>query len=271
MNIKKSLKLFGLENKEQETYLLLLKIGWCTTLELSRKSPIKRTTLYRILESLSRKGLVEVKVDDKTTYYTAADPIQFETIVLEQEKKAQQLRRALKDIQPSLKLISSLGSQETSVLFYRGTRGLKQLEWKKLRKPNSFIYIFDAGDLWLRNLGREFAEKIREETVKMNIRVFEIDNKETVEPIPKDGHPTWTDNLEYIRNHFQNRVIPSELMKITQDIYIIEDAVHIHGYRENDIMGIEIQSPDFSLMLQQLFKNLWNQAKAFDNFGGKNF
>lgn len=271
MDIKSSLSIFGLNEKEQEVYLLLAKHGWITALELSRHSPIKRTTLYRILESLTTKGLVEVQIGDKTTHYNAADPKQFESLVIEQEKKTKDLRNTLQNLQESLKVISSVKPNETSVRFYRGTRGLKQMEWKRCEKQDVAIFIFDAGSLWLKYLGRDFAETIREEIVKKNIHIFEIANKERSEPIPENGHPSWSDNTVYVLNHFRGRVVPAKQFEITQDIYILSDAIHIHGYRENDIMGIEIMSVDFAKLMQQIFKFLWNQAEIFDKFGGENF
>ena len=105
MELKKALKIFGLDEKEQEVYLLLCKHSWITALELSRHSPIKRTTLYRILESLTRKGLIEVQIGDKTTHYNAADPQQFESLGIEQEKRTKKLRQSLDDIQSQLKSI----------------------------------------------------------------------------------------------------------------------------------------------------------------------
>jgi sugar-specific transcriptional regulator TrmB len=270
MELKQALKNFGLNENEQEVYLLLSKYGWITALELSRKSSLKRTTLYRILESLIHKGLAETQVGDKTTHYNAADPKQFESLVIEQESRAKKLRDSLSDIQSVLSFIPK-NQHDTSVRFYKGIRGIKQMDWKLLECTNNQMFIFDAGSLWYQFLGKEFAEEIRNEIVKKNILVYEIANKEKSEPIPEDAHPTWTDNIEYVKNHFRGRVIPTKQFEITQEIYVVENIVHIHGYRENDIMGIEIVSPDYAKFMQQLFKLLWKQAEVFDNFGGKIF
>src|SRR4030042_5027558 len=99
MKLKQTLQNFGLNQNEQEVYLLLTKDGWITALELSRKSSLKRTTLYRILESLLQKGLVETQIGDKTTQYNAADPKQFESLVIEQENKVKKLRDSLSELQ----------------------------------------------------------------------------------------------------------------------------------------------------------------------------
>lgn len=273
MDLKKALKIFGLNEKEQEIYLLLAKHGWITALELSRRSPIKRTTLYRILESLTKKGLVEVQIGDKTTHYNAADPQQFESLIIEQEKKTKKLKQSLDDIQSQLKAISAIKPQETSIRFYKGKRGLKQMEWKMCQKENTQILLYESTQWW-EALDKEFAEEIRVEQMKKNItirEIFNIENIKIIGKIPADGTTPWTDNKEFVLNHYRHRAIPKKSLDLTQDLLIFNDVIHLHSYRENDLFGIEIISSDYAAMLKQQFEMAWNQAKTIDKFGGKDF
>src|SRR3990167_4273666 len=99
MRINEVLAQFGLDGKEREVYLLLLKQNWITALGLSRLTNISRPTLYRVIERLIKKGLVEVQLGDKTTHYNATDPQQFEILVHEQELKAKKMRSAFEELQ----------------------------------------------------------------------------------------------------------------------------------------------------------------------------
>ena len=135
MDLHQSLKLFGLNEKEQEVYLLLIKHDWITALELSRHSSIKRTTVYRILESLTKRGLAEVQIGDKTTHYNAADPKQFESLVLEKEKKAKQLRNSLNDLQQFFQPLMSSNIRDTSVRFYQRGSWSKTNGVETMRAP----------------------------------------------------------------------------------------------------------------------------------------
>jgi sugar-specific transcriptional regulator TrmB len=270
MNIKQTLKSFGLEEKEQEIYLLLLKHDWQTVLEISKLSPIKRTTLYRVLESLQKKGLIEMKLDDKTTFYSAASPNQFKSLVLEQEDETKNLKTALPNLLDSLNALTSIRPGETTVRYYRGLRGLKQLEWKKYEEPNKQILVFGAKLQWMDVLGRSFAEQIRDEAVAKNIQIKELLNENAIEPIMEGIKTSWTDNQEYVLKHFQHRQILKKKLHITQDLYITHNGIHFHGYREGDLVGIEIISDDFSKMFGQIFKSFWNQATVVDKNGGQN-
>lgn len=272
MEITDLLAQFDLSKHEQEAFLLLNRRGWSTVLELARVSHIKRTTLYRILESLAQKGLVETQIDDKTTYYNTADPKQFESLVINQETKAKKLRNTYDQLSQQLNILNAFSQKdETAVKFFRGINGLKHLEWKKCEHSNTEVFIFDAGDKWYEALGREFAENIRAEIVNQKITIYNLINHSATEPINDNGTCNWTDNLEYIKNHYLHRSIDTKQLALTQDIYIVKkQSTHIHGYRDGDLFGVEIISPDYAQFMFQLFISQWNQAKVIDSFGGKN-
>ncbi len=59
----------GLSDKEAAIYLALLQYESATVIQLSAKTKIKRPTVYVVLETLSKKGLVaEAKVGKKTEF-----------------------------------------------------------------------------------------------------------------------------------------------------------------------------------------------------------
>jgi len=271
MNVRSSLKLFGLEGKEVDLYLLLLKQDWSTALQLSRKSPIKRTTLYRVLDSLEKKGFIQVKIDDKTTYYEAASPKQLKSVVIDKETKAKELRDVYSALHSSLEELSVTKPGETTVRFFRGIRGIKQMEWRIFDKGNKEVLIFGSELQWADAVGKGFAEKIRQETLDKKVLIKELVNEGSFEKIKPGGKVTYTDNRDYILNCFRHRVIPRETISIVQDIYIYNNYIQFHGYRGGDVFGVEMNSPDFAGMLRQMFESIWNQAKVFDAFGGEDF
>jgi len=267
MQLESMLKDFGLDEKEVQVYLGLSKHGTTTVLELSRHLPIKRATLYRVLESLKDKGLVETQVDDKTTYYSPSDPQQFESLVLEQEEKTTRLKASLRELASNLNIIASGKTGETTVRFFRGKAGLKQMEWRMCEgAKNSEICIIGTSQ-WYEVLGRDFAESIRETIVQNNIAVYELIENGEPEKIPPNGNATFTHNQAYIRRHFRHRELPRHILRLTQDLYIYRDFIQFHGYREGDVMGIEIQSKDFAEMFRQIFWHYWKEAKIIDRFG----
>lgn len=269
MNLQKTLEHFGLNEKEALVFITLSKLGSITVLELSRHLPVKRTSLYRILEELKIKGIVETQIDAKTTYYTASGLKQFETFLIEQESKTKLLKQALQELTVSLPLITTNNQKETKVRFFRGTLGLKQMEWRMIEGSKNQELLLIGTNQWFNTLGIEFAENIRQAIVDNKALLYELQNPKDIEVVPANGKTVWTNNQEYILRHFHHRQLSNKVLQISQDVYIFADTIQFHGYHEEDMMGIEIQSNDFAQMFRQIFWHYWNLAKVIDNFGKK--
>lgn len=270
-DLKSALSSFGLDELEVIVYLELLQRDWSTVLQLANACSINRTTVYRVIERLTRKGLIEVKVDDKKTYYAGATQKQFEVLVIEQEKKASDLRRKYLDIQTGLTRYLAIKPNETSVRYFRGIQGLKHMEWKMCERERVEILVFDSGNKWFEAMGREFAETVRQEMVEKKITLRELQSNKVAERVTNKAVVSWTDNQTFLINNYLHRTIDNNILTIGQDIHIIgNDAVHIRGYRQGDMVGIETISRDYATTMRQLFNLVWNQAKVVDKFGGEN-
>ena len=70
-NLLNSLIQFGLNENEAKIYLASLSQGATTILKLSKHSDIKRTTVYEVVTSLERKGLMKKEVRGFKTLYSA--------------------------------------------------------------------------------------------------------------------------------------------------------------------------------------------------------
>lgn len=252
MEIKDNLARFGLNPKEVEVYLTLTESDWLTALQISRKCPIKRTTLYRILESLAEKGLIEAKIEDKTTLYSTATAEHFENLIREKENQIKQMRQILPEIETHISLLREVRPGEVSVRFYRGIRGLQYLELKTTRPGAGEILIIDSNQ-WDKVLSREFAEEVRARIVQNDLQVREISNI-------TDLDTSWTDNEEYVKSYYRSRTIEKKILNISQDIHIFGDMVQFSGYSQRELVGIEIVSREYAEMLRQMFEVLWKMA-----------
>ncbi len=268
MDMDRALTLFGLEKKEKAVYLMLLEYGWLTVLELSRKIDIKRPTLYRILEQMVQKGTVEMRSDDKKTYYCASNPDQLGSIILEKEQQLANLKSVYPGLIEELKRLQANKEKETNVIFYRGKRGLEYALIQEFNHKEKEIFILDV-EKWYKTVDNKFAESIRERIVGNNLKIFELQNKDKTAIVPPSGKVDWTENKKYLFNHYYHRVISQKILEIRQDFVLFGDKIHFYGFKKHEIFVIEIQDHDLSQMLRQIFILLWNQAKKIDGFAGK--
>lgn len=265
MTIGNDLRLFGLSEQEQQVYLLIASRGWSTVVQLAKHCPIKRSTLYRILESLIKKGLVATQVGEKTSFYNVASTDAFENIVFDSEKKTNQMREAIEKIKKFTTELSNIKLTETTLLYYKGLRGLKQMEWKiRSGIPNSEVQVFDSLK-WANVVGADFAEKMRGVCVEKNIRYRSISNSE--DPIEPNGTTSWTANKKYTTKYYRHKLISRKILDIRQDIFITPNSIVFWGVKTGDEVAVQITNIEYAAMMRQIFEFMWDKAKAIDNFG----
>ena len=116
----KELNKLGLNEKEAKVYLALLELGEGNIQEISKKSAIKRTTAYDIIQSLKDKGLISSVNKNKKNLFFAENPEKIEGIL--EEKK-----NTLKRIMPELLSITNLIDKKPKIKYYEGTEGIKDV------------------------------------------------------------------------------------------------------------------------------------------------
>lgn len=264
------LKSFNLSNIQIEILQQLIGKNWQTVYQLAKQTHIPRTTIYRNLEELKDKGIVEEKIDFKTSYYQAAPLSNFKNVIQEKENEVAYLRHLLPDLEKYFAAFALVDSKETQVHFYRGVRGIKIMEWKMCQQSDSTTYVF-GNSQWHHIVGREFAEKVRQERKRQNIQIKEILNEKTFTPIAPDGSVTWTTLKEFIKTNYRHRQISKRILDITNEIIILPNKIHLFSFQDNELVGIEIVSPSYARFFRQLFKIIWNQAQIVDSFGGTDY
>lgn len=89
---------YGLSTEESKIYLHLLRHGFLTALKLSRQLKIGRTKVYRLLDKLKEKQLVEHQVHTRGMKFGATHPKKLEQIVAQQENEVESLKQTLPNL-----------------------------------------------------------------------------------------------------------------------------------------------------------------------------
>ncbi len=116
----RNLEAFGLTEKESRVYLALLELGEATIGAIAKKSAIKRTTLYDVVENLKKSGLVGSVKKGKKSLYFAEDP---RTL----EGKLEEKRESLQKMLPELLSIANFLDNKPKIRFYEGKEGIKEV------------------------------------------------------------------------------------------------------------------------------------------------
>jgi HTH-type transcriptional regulator, sugar sensing transcriptional regulator len=127
--LTKDLENLGLTDKEAKVYLAVLELGEGNIQDISKKSGVKRTTVYDILDSLKEKKLISSLNKGKKALFSAEDPRKIESQL---DEKKEVLRKIL----PELLSITNLLDKKPTIKFYEGDEGIKEAYKDTLRYPD---------------------------------------------------------------------------------------------------------------------------------------
>ena len=188
----------GLAENEASVYLTSLSLGATTILRLSKHSEVKRTTVYEIVDSLEKKGLMKKEIHGLKTLYSPEHPERLENTL---ESKRILLTRVL----PELEGKFHLKSTESAIKYYEGLTAIKNLYDDVLKdlKPNDFYYAVSNTTEWQGIESDYFMRNHVEKRVNMGLKInllfvdgevaqkrkqFERNFNEEIRLLPKDAN-----------------------------------------------------------------------------------
>jgi len=252
--ITTQLEQFGLDEIEAKIYLNLLETGAKTPLDLSRETNINRTKIYRYLERLKIKKLIEEINISRGLQLKAASPDNLQLLLLEKEQQLKSQKAVLPDILKELTAIPIVGKSGFEIKHYHGTEGLMQMLWNHMAaKKEILVFGFENRN----NIaGKAFAETIREEQVKRHITKVEIENE-------TDQGNYWYTEVAHWGKFYQSRYIPPKILQIKQYQVIFNNTISILNWADGNKVGIEITNTSFADMSRQIFWKFWDIAKDY--------
>jgi len=248
-SLLKIIKQIGLTEKHSVVYATLLANQSATPLVLARETRINRSSLYRYLEELRSKGLVNLVMGDKSSRYKA-NPEGLNQYLVSEESRIESLKRTI----PSL--VAELSKQEVAggseVKYFQGTQGLKQMLWNVVSSGKEYVGL---GYLdWNTSVGKSFAEKLRAKNMETGARSREILNH-------LDDTFEYTGLGETYAKVFEHRAIDPKILEIKHDTYIYGDVFAYYYHYQREYFGVEIHNKEIARTERQMFEILWRTAK----------
>lgn len=155
----------GLSENEAYIYLASLAQGASTIQSLAKASGINRTTVYGVVESLRRKGLMAIEQKGLKKLYAAEHPDQLELILDAQRNK---LQKTLPDFE---KLYNSQEREYTFKVF-EGKESVKSMYTNLVTSlgPKDFYWAIGSHESWV-GIDPDFFRKLDTKFIKRRIPV----------------------------------------------------------------------------------------------------
>jgi DNA-binding MarR family transcriptional regulator len=246
------LQALNLSGDEAKLYLELLKKP-ASHLELSRKTGINRTKVYRLADQLEKRSLITTKTDDGGTFLVAADPSTLEVTLVTEEERLKQQRAIFKQLLPGLQELqnSKNSSDSFSVNSYEGVEGFKQMLWHEL-KATGEVVVFGSGTLEALVPSKRWAEKHRAMSVEAGYTLRELLN-------PGKKIEEFTHNSDFM-NQYNKRYISADILNMEHQIAIYNDTVAMYAWRGDQKVGTEVVNVANATMMRQMFEHYWKIA-----------
>lgn len=238
MEEKYVLKKIGLNSKEAEIYIELLKLGNSKVNEIAKRLNLPRTTIYSILNSLLQKGLVFYTIKSGIKYFEAVDPKR--VLKIEEEKI-----KDLKSIIPNLEKIKKTVEEKPEIEIYEGIEGIKTILENILKiKPKEILVIgcdeiFKTLEFYFPHWNKKrikekiFCRILQEKTDEIN-KEIKLKNKTN-------------DKIKFLLKD----------IKINTMTYIYSENVAFLTMNKEKLIGVIIKNKDIAQTQKELFELIW--------------
>lgn len=251
--IIKYLSKLGIETESTAIYLKLVELGHSSALQLSKKTGISRTQIYRHLEALQQYSLVSAERLSYGTLYRALPLENIEGLIANREAETAAVRRNLGAMTQALQAIAGVSGPKASVQHYYGQAGLKQVNWN-LTKADKEYRVFEVASL-SQHLDQAFARHHREQCIKQGLISYDLTNSTIV--TTKQYEPF--DPMRTFVRH-----IDPAILAINFEVYIYNDIVTLLDYTKDHEIAIEVHHSALKTMMQQLFDAVWLTATPLE-------
>ena len=254
------LKKIGLSENEAKVYLALLELGSATAQDISKKSGIKRTTIYVQIEAMMKHGLVTSfekemnKGRAPKTYFRAEDPENLKRVVEKEKSTMKEKESALAGILSDMVKLYVSSGERPRVRFFEGVEGLRVIqdevfkikaspgeEIKAIAPPDEVAKIFPSHP-------QEYASRRIKKGIKVKL-LYTSSQGDFLKKFDKDE----------LR---ESRYIPPEKFPFSCDIGIYGDSVAISNLSKKPF-GIIIENKDVANSMKTMFSLAWEAAEKY--------
>ncbi|MDD3647010.1 MAG: helix-turn-helix domain-containing protein [Candidatus Dojkabacteria bacterium] len=246
------LEKLGLDKKEIKIYLHLVNSGVQSIKQVADETSVNRTTVYRYLESLSNKDLVEWIISERGKKVQATPPNNIRLFLSEKKQKLEELERALPSFISQLDTVRPVEKFATQIRYYKGEDGIRQMIWNTLKTKGPLLSFTPFGRRLIIN--PKFEDNFEREWTRRGLSDKIITNETKLDYVKKQLVPNYKQTLKI-------RVINSDKYRITNDIAIYNDIIAISSFDKNDLVGVEIENKEMANSLKSIFDIVWEVAK----------
>ena len=247
--IEEILGKIGLTKQESRAYLGLLELQEAQTGKLCKNTKIASSNIYKILDSLMKKGLVNFRVQNNIKVFMPSSPEILNDLFLEKQKKLDEERKEVTELISSLKVRKPKKEPASNYKYFEGLIGIKSM-WHEINSSmnkNDIMRVYAGKRVsYERMVG--FLNEHHKLRVKNKVKERLIFPKEDIELAMKR----------------KKQLADVKFMDLKNDAEwgVWKDLFYLHDYPvKKEPRGFLIKDKVFADTFRQVFDQLWIEAK----------
>ncbi len=248
MKIDQVLLALGLVDREPDVYLALLRTpGAQPASVIATRANLNRTTVYKILVKLVKKGLVTKTQRHGITCFFAEDPEnRLKFLIEDRQKQLTDMNQAMLEALPLLTMTDEEHDSLPKIRYYEGIDGIKQIYEAVLKEGKDQYRYGDITKIY-EALGIYTDEYIKKRN-ELGITTYAI------MPFYETERAQIKKN---IKEHRSVLYIPKKLFPIEGEVRIFGNKVGIISLRKDSPIGVIIESETIAKMFLSIFMLTW--------------
>jgi predicted DNA-binding transcriptional regulator len=237
----------GMGEKEAKLYRLLLVTGEIKASTLAKKSGIKRTNVYALLQVMKARGLVMEFEKGKIKYYRPEPPNKITEIIESQSKRLTVAQELSKDIIPMLTSQWKTSINRPVVRYFEGKDGIEKLFQDIYGPKTGDNTVWGCVDLDITDI--EFPKHVEKKLIPIRKR-----NKWLAKTIFADS-PYMRELQKKDNEQLRESVlVDKKKYPLPAEIDVYEDKVTLLSFERGEFVAVMIENKHFAETIRSLFK-----------------
>lgn len=257
------LQALGLNEQQARAYLALLDVETSNVQELAKASRVPRAKLYEVLETLNRKGLVEIIPDTPQRFRANSVTTYYDARMEELRAQESELRRTLSDLSLMLSQGSRQASMENGRDYVTMSTGRTHFG-AHLRRlvehaQESLLIIADRCFLARIQRNEDFANRLAVAAQRVQVRIVVPANTQ----FEAEGHRVRVDELEpYVRQASLNLGDACLMVADQREFVLVHFQPNdLHPSRGDDRV-VAGQDTAWATMWHRIGYQIWESSRA---------
>jgi len=250
----------GLNDKEATIYAALLELGGAYPSKIAEYTKLNRSTVYKILEDLAIKSLVNELQKGKKLYYQIEKPDHLVRHAKNKIRVSENRLEHAKKLIPELEGLFSLATHKPKVSFYEGLDGVLQVysdhvditeAYEMLGFSNTAAFV-ELVPVKFKNSYMKTKEKYGV-TTRGIVPDTKIDKKYTDIVFKSGLSKKYAPKLRYV---------PASIYPYEGEVTLYRgNRVSIINFKKNHHIGVIIEDQNIHDMMKMMFELAWIGAK----------